>query len=453
LLKVSRVKEPAMPLSRLPALVASAFLHLAHWLDRRSAARLPRLLVGILFARGRRTVTSWFRAAGITDEFRPGYTTVCAAGRQASDMAITIRAAARPLLNPRRLTVALDDTPTPRYGPQVEGAGIHHNPSKGPAGGRHVYGHVWVTVAALAKHKDWGTIALPLRAQLYVRQADLQDLPPQRRRPFRTKLEMAAGQLHWLVPWAGSCFAGRWAVVDGGYAKKPFLRPAQEDGFVVVGRLRKDAHLCDLPPTRRRRGQRGPMPTYGKNRLSLAKRAGQARGWQPVECLQYGEKVTKTIKTFVATWRPAGGAIRVVLVQETGGWVAFFCTEPGATPAEVLEAAADRGALEQTNKDVKEVWGAGQQQVRNVYSNEGCFNLSLWMSSLVEVWAWDKPQEELVDRSASPWDSQPRRPSHQDKRKALQREVLQAEIGEALSGRPTKQRIRALAQRLLDLAA
>ena len=70
----------------------------------------------------------------------------------------------------------------------------------------------------------------------------------------------------------------------------------------------------------------------------------------------------------------------------------------------------------------------------------------------MEAWAWDKPEEELVDRSASPWDSEPRRPSHADKRKALQREVLRGEIEEALSGRPTKQEIRALAERLLDLA-
>jgi hypothetical protein len=77
----------------------------------------------------------------------------------------------------------------------------------------------------------------------------------------------------------------------------------------------------------------------------------------------------------------------------------------------------------------------------------------MWMYSLVEVWAWGKSEEDLVDRSASPWDNQPRRPSHADKRKALQREVLQAEIQEALSGRPTKQRMRELAQRLLDLAA
>jgi hypothetical protein len=104
-------------------------------------------------------------------------------------------------------------------------------------------------------------------------------------------------------------------------------------------------------------------------------------------------------------------------------------------------------------KDVKEVEGAGQQQVRNVYSNEGCFNLNLWMYSVVEAWAWQKQEEELVDRSASPWDSEPRRPSHQDKRKALQREVLQGETREALSGRPTKQKWRQLTDRLLDLAA
>ena len=97
-------------------------------------------------------------------------------------------------------------------------------------------------------------------------------------------------------------------------------------------------------------------------------------------------------------------------------------------------------------------WGANQirqQQVRNVYSNEGCFNLNLWMYSVVEAWAWQKKEEELVDRSASPWDSEPRRPSHRDKRKALQREVLQGEIQEALSGRPTKQKMRQLAERLL----
>jgi DDE superfamily endonuclease len=443
-----------MPFSHLPALLTSAFAALARWLDRRSAARLPRLLAGLLFARGRRTVTAWFRAAGITEDYRPAYATVAAVGRRATSMAVSALQAVRPLLASGRLTVALDDTPTPRYGPCVEGCGIHHNPTPGPAGEKYVYGHVWVTLAALARHPEWGTLALPLQAQLYIRKADLDKLPPERPRPFRTKLELAAAQLRWLKTWVGSHFAERWAVVDGAYAKRPFLRPAREEGFTVVSRLRKDAALWSLPEPPPP-GGRGPgrPPTYGKRRISLAKRAGQKRGWQEVECVQYGAKVTKRIKTFLASWRPAGGVVRVVLVQEEDEWLPYFSTKPEATPQEVLEGMADRGAEEQTFKDVKEVWGAGQQQVRNVYSSEGCFNLNLWLYSLVEAWAWDRPADGLADRSASPWDSEPRRPSHQDKRKALRREALRGEIEAVLGGQPSKEEIRALAERLLDLAA
>jgi hypothetical protein len=443
-----------MSLSQLPTSLSRAFAAFAHWLDRRTAARLPLLLTGVLLAGGRRTATSWFRAAGITTEFRCAYHTIYAVGRRADSLAKTAWDTVRPCLaNARRLRVAIDDTPTARYGPCVEGAGIHHNPTPGPAGEKFVYGHVWVSLAALAEHPAWGTIALPLHASLYVRQKDLPKIPPAYRWTFRTKLELAAAQLRWLKPWVAQRFEELWAVVDGGFAKKPFLQPARQEGFTVVSRLRKDAALWSLPPTTRRRGQPGPLPTYGKHRFDLAKRAGQQRGWEQVECVQYGARVTKTYKTFLATWKPAGGVIRVVLVKEEQSWVPFFCTDPGARVVDILEAAADRGAHEQTFKDVKEVWGAGQQQLRNVQANVGAFNLNSWLYSTVEAWAWEQPAEDLVDRSQSPWDAEPRRPSHADKRKALQREVLRQEIEAVLSGPANKERFRELAEKLLDLAA
>src|SRR5215213_2426952 len=315
------------PLSHLPSFLATAFADMAHWLDKRSAARVPLLLVGILFASGRRTVTSWFRAAGITDDFRQGYVTVCSVGRHTDDMAFSALRAVLPLLdNKKRLVLAIDDTPTPRYGPKVEGCGIHHNPSPGPAGEKYLYGHVWVTMTALARHQDWGTIALPLQAQLYVRKADLPKLPPERPRDFRTKLEMAVAQLDWAESWVGHRFEQLWVVADGGYAKRPFLKGAKALGFTVVSRLRKDAALWSLPEPLKPGQKRGPgrPPIYGKQRISLAKRAGQTRGWQQVECEQYGEKVTKTIKSFLATWKPAGGVIRVVLVKEEDDWLPYF---------------------------------------------------------------------------------------------------------------------------------
>src|SRR5262245_39739648 len=220
------------PLSHLPALLATAFADLARWLDRRSAVRLPLLLFGVLFAGGRRTVTSWSRAAGISDDFRPAYNTVCSIGRRADGMAASVLHRVRPLLGKSRLRLAIDDTPTPRYGPEVEGAGIHHNPSPGPAGEKYVYGHVWVTLAALASHEDWGCIAFPLRAQLYVRQADLPNLPPERPRPFRTKLEMAVDQLDWAESWVGHRFEQLWVVADGGVAPQATV----EVGLTIANR-------------------------------------------------------------------------------------------------------------------------------------------------------------------------------------------------------------------------
>jgi hypothetical protein len=89
-------------------------------------------------------------------------------------------------------------------------------------------------------------------------------------------------------------------------------------------------------------------------RISLAKRAGQSRGWQTIECTLYGRQSVRCYKTFGATNPPAGGAIRVVLVKEERGWLAFYCTDPAASGADMLEAFADRATIERDFHDVKE---------------------------------------------------------------------------------------------------
>ena len=120
------------------------FPFLASAIDRRSAPRLALLFLGAVLARGRRTVTSWIRAAGLSTQFRSCYAVVAAAGKKADTIARQLLIAViKPLVSQsQRLTLALDDTPTPRYGPHVQGAGVHRNPTPGPAGSPHVYGHV-----------------------------------------------------------------------------------------------------------------------------------------------------------------------------------------------------------------------------------------------------------------------------------------------------------------------
>jgi DDE superfamily endonuclease len=133
------------------------FSWLAAALDRRSASRLALLFFGAVIARGRRTVTTWIRAAQLSDRFQSCYIAVAAAGKKADSIAWRLLTeVVRPLLKgATRLTLALDDTPTKRYGPHVQGAGIHHNPTPGPAGSPYVYGHVFVVMALLVAHPAW----------------------------------------------------------------------------------------------------------------------------------------------------------------------------------------------------------------------------------------------------------------------------------------------------------
>jgi hypothetical protein len=430
------------------------FAQLAGSLDRRSAPRLAILFFGALLAQGRRTVTSWIRASGLSDRFQSCYIAVAAAGKRADRIARRLLTeVVGPLTEGAgRLTLALDDTPTRRYGPHVQGAGIHHNPAPGPAGSPHVYGHVFVVLGLLAVHPSWGTIALPLLSRLYVRQKDLPGIDPKHRPEFRTKLELAVELLRWAEPWLNLLGKPIWVVADGAYAKADVLKPAKSLGMTVVSRLRKDAALYTVPGPHPE-GRRGRPRIYGERRIDLAKRAGQGRGWSTGVFDLYGEKKVKRYKTFTATWRPAGGAIRVVLVDEPTGWRAYFCTDPTATAADILGAVADRFSLEITFRDCKQVVGAGQQQVRFIWASIGAFHVSLWTYTLTEAWAWGRDAEELVDRSASPWDVSWRRPSHADKRKAWRRELLGREILAALRPGVTEAETQAAAERLLSLVA
>ena len=441
-----------MLLWHLPPDLALWIAHLASTLHGRVAFRLAVLCSGLLLARGRRTVASWLRAAGVGKDYKNYYYFLGSLGRKIRWLgAALLGQVVRTLPPTDRWLLALDDTPTQRYGPCVEGAGLHHNPTPGPADHKFVYGHVWVTLALVVRHALWGTIGLPLWALLYVRQKDIRPLTTLYRVEFRTKLELAAQLVTWAWQWLHTLGKQLWVVADGAYAKRPFLRPVLALGVVVVSRLRKDAALWSLPQPKPA-GRRGPQPRYGTAALDLAKRAGQARGWQSASFTLYGVATTKTYKTFLATYRPVGGPLRVVLVKERRGWAAFFCTDVQATVGQILEAYADRAALEQVFHDVKEVHGAGQQQVRHYWANVAAFNLVLWWHTLIELWAWARPAKELVDRRASPWDEAERRPSHADRLKALRRHCLEEQIPRADLLGANQRKLKILLKHLIRLA-
>ncbi len=146
--------------------------------------------------------------------------------------------------------------------------------------------------------------------------------------------------------------------------------PTQAELVAAASRLKKAASykallkkLTGLPAYRRARKLHhgtgiAPAQAY-RDAIAARDRAGSAR--VAVRIAAAHPRGPRLVGAAAA--RP-GGPIRVALVSEPTGWVAFFGTEASATVADILETASDRFALETTFRDRKEIVGAGQPQVR-----------------------------------------------------------------------------------------
>lgn len=426
-------------------------------LDARMAFRLPIIVAGAMLAGGRRTAASWFRAAGVHDDWDRFYECLQSVGRNAASLMLPLLQVVVRRFDPGEAgcwKIAIDDSPTRRFGRCVEAANIHHNPTPGPADGPWLYGHNWVCLAMLMHHQLFGVIALPLLSRLYVRKTDVAELQKRYNWEFRTKHQLALELLirvMRLLRGLGSK-AGYLVVFDGAYAVRELIRPLIAEGAVVVTRLRRDAKLFDLPSNVP--GRRGRPPIYGKNRISLAKRAGRRDGWQTISYMSRGVRVDGRCKSFLATTAIIGGVVRVVLLEHpSGNWAAYISTDVSMSVDQILQTVSDRWSIEEHFHDVKEVWGAGEQQVRNLWSNIGCWNLCTWLYTLVELECWDESMLDLVDRSDRPWDNPARRPSHADRRRRIVRKMLREEFLTDLPAGVQHTKMQERFERLVSLAA
>jgi len=390
-------------------------------LHQRSAWRLAVIFTAMLFAKGRKTITSWLRAAGINRCYKAYYYFIGSLAQKTENIATELfeMIIRRIYKNTNTVLAAIDDSPTARYGPKIAGAGVHRNPTPTPDGRKFIYGHVWVTLSAITRHKNFGTIGLPLLARMYVKAGDVKTIGVS----FKSKTEQAVELSKWAYNCCRNLGKKLWVVTDGGFTRASFLKPVIKMGAVVITRLRKDAVLyAELKQPKKRK--RGRPRKYGK-RIKLTNVVNSPDGWFKINATVYGKAEIKNVKTFTALYKPAGCLVQVFVVRENRDcFRAFMCTDLTASAVEILQAVADRYAIEQNFSDLKEIEGAGQQQVRSLGSNIGAFHLNLWLHSMVELWAWDKSAKILCDRSDSPWDDAYRRPSHADKCAALRSEVL-----------------------------
>ena len=426
-------------------------------LDKRIAFRLPIVIAGAMLATGRRTAASWFRCAGVKDDWDRFYDLLAAVGRDAASVMLPLLRFILSKFDPGAggyWTLAVDDSPTKRLGPKVQAANIHHNPTPGPADGEWLYGHNWVCLAMLLSHPLFGVIALPLLSRLYVRQLDIASLKERYDWEFRTKHQLALDLFRHVMRTlrALGSKAGFIVVFDGAYAARELVRSLIDEGAVVVTRLRRDAKLFDVPDNEP--GKRGRPRKYGKNRIRLIELAACADDWQKIRYSCRDVMAERHCHTFLATSHIVGGMVRVVMLKHSdGNWAAYFSTDITMSAEAILKVVSDRWAIEELFHDVKEIWGAGKQQVRNVWSSIGCWNLCGWLYALVELECWDQDAKQLVDRSDRPWDNPERRPSHADRRRKIAGEMLRNEFLKDLDPGPDDAKIRDKFERLLSLAA
>lgn len=174
-----------------------------------------------------------------------------------------------------------------------------------------------------------------------------------------------------------------WAVVDGGYTNRTFIKNLPPR-TVAVGRIRADAKLYHLPestvgkPGRNRvYGERAPSPETLRQDASVP--------WQRIEAFAAGKMHQFKIKTLAPLrWRPAGKEhdLRLIVIAPLGYRLTkqsrvlyrkpayLICTDPQASIQEILQAYVWRWDIEVNFRDEKTLLGVGQAQVRHKHSVE-----------------------------------------------------------------------------------
>jgi hypothetical protein len=254
-----------------------------------------------------------------------------------------------------------DDTKVHRSSPDVWGTcTFHEYTARCPNRAATVRAHNWVVLGALLPRPDAPALFLPVAGRLYFRHSQLPAGVPS----FHTKCELLVDLARQQAAWLPGQHL---AVFDGGFALRSVVRPlvrptdVRQRRIEFVTRLRCDARLFYLPPTRRRTGQRGPSLKWGK-RLAPPRQGGRWPGaWHEGTVFLYGRVRHVRWKEVVCLWHVLGHATPVkVVVAEVEGYRQRFTLVTSAlelTGLQVLELFCARFRQEDGFRDLKQRLG------------------------------------------------------------------------------------------------
>jgi len=328
--------------------------------------------------------------------------------------------------------LAIDDTTVGRYGKQVAHAGWFKDASAtGPATKGTVihWAHNWIVGAVTLRLKHWPLVrwVLPCVFALYRKHADCDTT-----HPFATRQVLAARMVHQ----AATALPGVLLRVsaDGQYATRDFVRGLPE-GVNLVSRIRRDAAIYALPPTRRPPGKRGRPPHKGK-RLPTPKQiaARRKKGWTTVITLRQGREVTHEVLGITCLWYHVCGRkpIRLVIVRDPAGREKddfFFSTDAGVSDAEIVQRYCDRWGVEEAIQEAKQQMGFESTRGWCSKTVHRQAPLAMVLLTLVKAWyARCAAAEPSLKPQRTPWNAAKARPSFLDMLSALRRVLWQHRI-------------------------
>jgi hypothetical protein len=182
---------------------------------------------------------------------------------------------------------------------------------------------------------------------------------------------------------AGLLNMSKYLAVDAYFSKKSFVSAAIDSGLHVITRLRDDAVLHYVPPSKKQ-GQRGAPKKMG-DRF----RPKELEDGQQLPCLSLTEQ--ERIYGGIAYVKSLGKLVTIAVVQQLkeDGSVksakVFICTDLQFDPLAILTYYKGRFQIEFLFRDAKQHTGLEDSQSRNKEAMKYHFNMSLTAVSIAKA--------------------------------------------------------------------
>jgi len=350
----------------LPPEILTILANFAPLFSQRVWPHAHTLLLGAILVNGRRTVASALRIMGLAQELH--FTNYHRVLNRAAWSAL---AAARILLGliiallplDAPIILAVDDTIERRNGPCISAKGCYRDPVRSSQ--KHTilcFGLKWVVMAVLIpvpwSDRIW---ALPFLTVLSWPDGK----GPHRR--HKTSIDWARQMVGQVRRW----LPGRRLVliVDGGFAAVALAASCIRREVTMVCRLRLDAALYH-PPGPQPKSKRGPKPKKGARQRSPQQWLSRSdTPWESIEVTWYGGTGKALhVLSRVGLWHTRGQdpvTIRYLVVRDPEGQLrdaAYFCTDVGQTPEQILGWVVQRWSLEVSFEEVRMHLGVETQR-------------------------------------------------------------------------------------------